>query len=112
MKKNIPGNIVIKHIEDITPSESDIPDYFIRKYIKGHLFAYDENFKIKTLMKSDPDFKEYFESGENRYEDEELPYDELYNAIVVVKGTLLDGYSRCTALLKQSMNATTEAYVR
>jgi hypothetical protein len=95
------GEEVAQHIEDITPEESDIPDYFINKYIKPNdgwkLMAVD----LKKLLKTDKDFAEYYKSGEIRYDDDEVNEWDLDQELVVYKGELLDGYSRASAMLKR-----------
>lgn len=95
------GEEVAQHIEDITPEESDIPDYFINKYIKPNdgwkLMAVD----LKKLLKTDKDFAEYYKSGEVRYEDDEVSEWDLDQELVVYKGELLDGYSRASAMLRR-----------
>ena len=93
------GDEVAQHIEDITPEESDVPDYFINKYIKPNDGWKLEQIKLKDLLK-DRDFKEYYNSGEERYDDYEVAEDDLYNELVVYKGQLLDGYSRASKMLR------------
>ena len=104
------GEEVAQHIEDITPEESDIPDYFINKYIKPNdgwkLMAVD----LKKLLKTDKDFAEYYKSGEVRYEDGEVSEWDLDQELVVYKGELLDGYSRASAMLKRG-DRKASAYV-
>lgn len=95
------GEEVAQHIEDITPEESDIPDYFINKYIKPNdgwkIMAVDLN----KLLKTDKDFAEYYKSGEVRYEDDEVSEWDLDQELVVYKGELLDGYSRASVMLRR-----------
>lgn len=93
------GDEVAQHIEDITPEESDIPDYFIDKYIRPNDGWKLEQIRLKDLLK-DKDFKEYYDSGEERYDDYEVNADDLYNELVVYKGQLLDGYSRAARMLR------------
>jgi hypothetical protein len=105
----IPGNLIWKHIEDITPNKHDIPFGF-RKLIMPHRFINIPDFNLESLLASDPDFKEYYDAGENRYSDDDVnPYD-INHEIVVVNGELLDGYSRAATLLKNGIQ-TTNAYV-
>jgi hypothetical protein len=103
------GEEVSDYIEEITPDESDIPDYFISKYIKPNNGWKIKNIKLKDLLK-DKVFKEYYESGEERYDDEEVNPDELYNHLVIYKGKLLDGYSRATKMM-QDNEKIASAYV-
>jgi len=93
------GDEVAQHIKDITPEEGDIPEYFINKYIKPNDGWKMTDIKLKDLLK-DKDFKEYYNSGEERYDDDEIAGDDLYNELVVYKGQLLDGYSRASKMLR------------
>jgi hypothetical protein len=95
----VKGSEVWKHIVDITPNRADVPTSF-KKDIVGRTFKRVNDFDIKSLLKTDRDFKDYYDSGEERYDDDEVAKDDLSNRIVVVDGTLLDGYSRVSALLR------------
>jgi len=103
------GDEVAQYIEDITPEESDVPDYFIDKFIKPNDGWELKEIKLKDLLK-DRDFKEYYNSGEERYDEYEVDPDDLYNDLVVYKGTLLDGYSRASKMLRDG-EKTAGAYV-
>jgi hypothetical protein len=103
------GDEVAQYIEDITPEESDIPDYFIDKYIKPNDGWQLKQIKLKDLLK-DKDFKEYYNSGEERYDEYEVDPNDLYNDLVVYKGQLLDGYSRAAKMLRDG-EKTAGAYV-
>jgi len=108
------GKEVNQHIKDITPEASDIPDYFMDKFIKHRNFKMQE-VDLKNLLQTDPSFKEYFDSGEERYGDDNysdyMPYpDEINNELVVVDGVLLDGYNRASELLRRGEN-TAVAFV-
>lgn len=95
------GNHVWNHIVDITPNEDDLPWGF-RKKIKDAEFNTDNNFDLESLLQTDPDFREYYESGAERYgEDDDMDEMDLYHDIVVVDGELLDGYSRAATLLRR-----------
>ncbi len=107
--KTISGNQVAQHIKNITPQSSDVPDFFITKFILPNKFEKIE-INIKNLLETDPVFNDYFESGENRYEPDEITEDDLNLPIVVFDGKILDGYSRTTELLKRGEKTTT-AYV-
>lgn len=104
------GEEVAQYIEDITPEESDIPDYFINKYINQNdgwkIMAVD----LKKLLKTDKNFAEYYKSGEVRYEDDEVSELDLDQELVVYKGKLLDGYSRASVMLRQG-DRNASAYV-
>ena len=95
------GKEVAQHIKDITPEESDIPDYFINKYIKPNNGWKIEQVDLKKLLKTDKDFAEYYKSGDIRYEDDEVSEWDLDQELVVYKGELLDGYSRASAMLRR-----------
>lgn len=100
------GIQVNQHITNITPDESDLPDYFMNNFIKDRKFTIEE-INLNDLLNSDESFKEYYESGEQRYEEDEVEYRDLDNELVIVDGKLLDGYSRATQLLN---NGETTAY--
>ena len=94
------GNHIWQHIVDITPNEDDIPWGF-KNQIRNAQFDIDNNFDLESLLNTDPDFKEYYESGDERYgEDDDMDESDLYHDIVVVDGELLDGYSRAATLLR------------
>ena len=93
------GQEVADHIKYITPEDSDVPDYFIDKYILPNNGWKNKPIKLKDLLK-DRDFKEYYKSGEERYDEYEVSGDDLYQELVVYKGQLLDGYSRAARMLR------------
>ena len=103
------GQEVANHIEYITPDSSDIPDHFIDKYILPNNGWKNKSIKLKDLLK-DRDFKEYYKSGEERYDEYEVSGDDLYQELVVYKGQLLDGYSRASRMLRQG-EKTAAAFV-
>lgn len=105
------GDYVAQHIKDITPDEDMIPDYFISKYIKPNDGWERKSIRIKDLLKTDESFKEYFDSGEDRYYGYDMDEDDLNLELVVYNGNLLDGYSRATKLLNNDFNAKTNAFV-
>ena len=109
VNESVKGSQVWKHIVDITPERDMIPTSF-KKDIVGRNFKNVDNFDMKSLLKSDPDFAEYYKSGEERYDEDEVSPRDLSNEIVVVDGTLLDGYSRVSTLLRNG-EKTTNAYV-
>jgi len=96
------GSRVWNHIVSITPDEDDIPWAFKNK-IKSRKFRFVDDFDIHSLLKTDQDFKDYYESGEIRYTDNS---GNIENEIVVVDGELLDGYSRVSTLLKSGKKST------
>ena len=105
------GEEVAHHVIDITPHEDDIPHHFL-EIIKGYKFKVKQ-IDIRTLLESDPDFKEYFDSYDPnlpRYNDDEVGGMHLDEAVVVVNGELLDGYNRCTLNI-HSGNYMQDAYI-
>lgn len=99
--KTYTGKEVIQHLEDITPEESDLPDYFINKYIKPNDGWELKPVDLRKLLKTDKDFAEYYKSGEERYKDDEVSELDLDQELIVYKGELLDGYSRASTMLKR-----------
>ena len=99
INENTSGEDVWNHIVGITPEEDDIPWGFQDK-IENKNFK-ETKIDLKKLLKSDPDFKEYYNSGEERYDQDEVDSFDVYNELVVVDGELLDGYSRASRLLRQ-----------
>lgn len=104
----VSGSEVWKHIKDITPERENIPTGF-KKDIISRKFTNVDNFDMYSLLRTDPDFKEYYKSRERRYNDDVSPRD-LSLEIVVVDGVLLDGYSRVATLLN-NRELTTNAFV-
>jgi hypothetical protein len=106
----IKGSVVWRHIKDITPDKEMIPNFF-KKDIVDRKFKNVDDFDIESLLNTDPDFKEYYDGGEDRYgDDDDVSPGDLSNEIVVVDGILLDGYSRVSTLLRNG-EKTTYAYV-
>ena len=105
------GNHVWNHIKSITPDEDDIPWGF-KDRIRNSEFENVDNFDLESLLQTDPDFKEYYESGDERYDYEmdDIDPSDIHNEIVVVDGELLDGYSRAATLLRNG-EKTTNAFV-
>jgi disulfide oxidoreductase YuzD len=106
-EKTYPGEEIGEYVRDISQEGAE-PDYFIDAIINKRTFVKKE-IDLKSLL-NDSDFKEYYESGEERYVQDELSYDNLMQPIVVVDGKVLDGYSRASELLRAD-NDTIEAYV-
>lgn len=109
------GKEVNQHIKDITPDPDDLPHHFMNDIIKKRKFKIKE-VNLASLLETDPSFKEYYDSGIDRYEgateeDDYMPdEDDLSNELVIVDGELLDGYSRASKLLRRGEN-TAEAFV-
>lgn len=97
--KQYTGQEVADHIINITPEESDIPDFFINEYILPNNNWELKRIKLSDILK-DKDFKEYFNSGEERYNEKDMYYDDMFEPIVFYKGQLLDGYSRVSRLIR------------
>jgi len=95
------GEEVWNHIIDLTPEEDDIPWGFEDK-VKENDFELKQ-IDLSKLLKTDPDFKDYYKSGQKRYDADEVSEYDLDMEIVVVKGELLDGYSRASALLRNGV---------
>jgi hypothetical protein len=93
---------VCDYIKRITPNESDVPDYFLNLIMKSNKTFVKKKLSVKQLLKQDSDLRNYVESGEERYGDDqegeyEPHWEELYNPIVVFNGEVVDGYSRVAA---------------
>jgi hypothetical protein len=105
------GEEVGRHIESITPSEEDLPDYFMNVLIRPRDFKIQE-VNLNSLLNTDPDFKDYYNNGdiENRYEYEDIDASGIEQELVIVDGVLLDGYNRASTLLKSGQD-TAYAFV-
>jgi hypothetical protein len=93
---------VVDYISRITPDESDVPDYFISQVLQSDKKYKKELLSINDLLVQDRDLKDYVDSGEERYGDDqegeyEPHWEELENPIVVFDGNVIDGYSRVAA---------------
>jgi len=97
---------MVQYLYDITPDESDVPDYYIDKVKKSRDEFTLKKVKISDLLKKDKSLKEYVMSGEDRYGDDReegdhIPYqDDVFQAIVIFNNIVIDGYSRTAALYK------------
>ncbi len=100
-----PGDYVNRHIVNITPDEDNLPHYFMDKMISPRKFKL-KKISLFDLLESDPSFKEYYESGEERYEEDEVDMGDLEHELVIVNGDLLDGYSRASTLLRNGVTET------
>lgn len=98
LNEKVSGENVWNHIVSITPEEDDIPWGFQDK-IEGNNFK-ETKVDLKKLLKTDPDFAEYYKGGEERYDQDEIDEFDVYYELVVVDGELLDGYSRASRLLR------------
>lgn len=104
------GTEIWNYIVEITDDESMVPTGFEKK-VTSNTFILNDNYDLNDLIKSDIDFKNYYESGEERYEDEEKMYDELTQPIVIVDGELIDGYSRASYILRYNDEPEIKAYI-
>lgn len=106
---------VAEYIADITPSESDVPDYFISQIKKSGKKFFLKRLSIEDLLEADPSLREYVESRETRYgedgeSDHEPDPDDLDYPIVVFDGEVVDGYNR-TSVHYHSGDKHIDAYV-
>ena len=93
---------IINYIKDLTPSDSDHPDYFLSLVKKSGKSFVLKTLKVKDVIKMDKDVESYVKSGEVRYgeygeygESDLVPDDDdLDNPIVIFNGEVIDGYSR------------------
>jgi hypothetical protein len=88
------GKEMASYITDITPEESDVPDYFINQLIKTEDRFFLRNLSIGQILSKDDDVKEYVMSDEDRYGDEEMDYRDLDLPIVIFNDNVFDGYNR------------------
>jgi hypothetical protein len=88
------GKEMASYITDITPEESDVPDYFINQLIKTEDRFFLRNLSIGQILSKDDDVKEYVMSDEERYGDEEIDYRDLDLPIVIFNDKVFDGYNR------------------
>ena len=109
LEKLYTGRQVAKFVKDITPSEIDIPHFFIDKHILPNRFEL-KPVDLRDLLKTDKDFKEYYDNYSPRYEDNEVDSNDLSLPIVVHNGEILDGYSRSAENLIKD-DYITKAYV-
>lgn len=65
---------------------------------------------LNELLQSDSDFRLYFESGEDRYEYEDVNPSDIDNELVIVDGELFDGYNRASVMIRSGQN-TAYSYV-
>lgn len=120
LEENESGNVltakeIIDYITDITPSESDVPNFFFTQIEKSNKKFIKTKVKIEDVLKADSSLKEYVDSGEERYgedgdSDHEPHYDDLDLPIVIFDGEVVDGYNR-TSVHYHSGQKFIEAYV-
>jgi hypothetical protein len=112
--KTLTASKVAEYISDITPEESDVPDFFISQIKKSGKIFHLKRLNIEDLLKNDSSLKEYVDSKELRYDDEESDHvpdpDDLEYPIVVFNGEVVDGYNR-TSVHYHSGDKFIDAYV-
>ncbi len=104
-----------RYMSEVTPDESDVPDYFMSLIKKSGKKFELKTVKIKDLLDADKSLEEYVLSGEIRYgengESEYEPFEgELDNPIVIFNGEVVDGYSRTSTLYHRDVK-TIQAWV-
>jgi len=100
---------IINYVKDLTPSDSDHPDYFLSLVKKSGKSFVLKTLKVKDVIKMDQDVKSYVKSGEDRYgEDGESDLvpgdDDLDNPIVIFNGEVIDGYSRISTHYRKGID--------
>jgi hypothetical protein len=117
------GQWVVEYIEEITPFEDDIPERWLNTLVRPNTFEL-KSIDINEVL-NDPSFKDFFDFYSPRYKYSEFdgfyvdadynPVDfvseeTLYSPIVIVDGSIIDGYSRAAELLLAGAS-TIEAFV-
>ena len=111
------GEEVADHIKMITLSTSDIPDYWIDKYVLHRKFHMLEMNLEDLIMNKidDPSFMAYYENFEPRYtffdangyytDNEGSPvnigHEDIFEPVVIVDGIVIDGYNRISVLSQE-----------
>jgi hypothetical protein len=101
---------VCDYIREITPHGDDVPEFFLEKIMKSRKLFHIRVVHIEELLKSDPDLKEYIDSEDKRYDDDDVDPNDMGNPVVILNGEVLDGYSRISELLRKGDNEVT-AYI-
>jgi hypothetical protein len=99
---------VIRYVKDLTPSDSDHPDYYLSLIKKSGKSFELKTLKIENILKMDKHVNDYAKSGEIRYGEGGIsdldPYDdELDQPIVIFNQEVIDGYSRLSTLHKRGV---------
>lgn len=92
-RKRTPRQIV-GYIKDITPEKENIPHHFLKMILNSKKMFELKEVNVEEVLKNDPNAMEYVESGEERYDDDDMNQNDLENPIVILDNTVLDGYSR------------------
>ena len=90
---------IVNYITDITPNDSDVPDFFFKQIKASKKKFIRQRVRIADLLATDSSLKEYVDSKEERYgdngeSDHEPDIDDLNYPIVVFNRDVVDGYSR------------------
>lgn len=106
---------IVTYITDITPNDSDVPDYFFSQIRKSRKKFVKQQVKIDDIIKADESLKEYIDSGSERYgedgeSDHEPEAESIDNPIVIFNGEVVDGYNR-TAVKYRMGEEYIDAYV-
>lgn len=103
-EKTMTAKEIAKYIQELTPLDSDQPDFFIDQIKKSGKSFELQTLKIQDILSKDKYVEEYVKSGEDRYgedyySDEFQPSeDDLEQPIVIFDGKVMDGYSRISTL--------------
>jgi hypothetical protein len=90
---------IVKYITEITPNDSDVPDYSFKQIKESGKNFIRTKVKITDLLAADSSLKEYVDSKEQRYgpdgeSDIEPDIDDLEYPIVIFNREVVDGYNR------------------
>lgn len=88
---------VNRYIKDITDDKDRLPEWFMNVLVKPRKFKI-EKMRIDDVLKNDPDLYEYYIGGEQRYDEDEVNPDDLYNYVTIVDNVVVDGYNRISTL--------------
>jgi hypothetical protein len=109
-KMTMTSTEIVQYLHNITPDESDVPDYYIDKLKNSSNEFILKKLKISDILKKDKSLKAYVMSGEDRYgkdkeDGDHIPYqDDVFQAIVIFNNEVIDGYSRTAALYSSGDN--------
>ena len=106
---------IVNYITDITPDDSDVPDFFFKQIKASGKKFIRQRVKITDLLAADSSLKEYVDSKEERYGDNgdsdyEPDIDDLNYPIVVFNRDVVDGYNR-TSVQYHAGEEYIDAYV-
>ena len=106
---------VIDYITEITPNDSDVPDYSFKLMKQSNKKFTRKKVLIQDLLDSDESLRDYVMGGDKRYgENGESTYephhDDLFFPIVIFNDEVIDGYNR-TSVHYHNGDKFIEAYV-